>query len=317
MKYYNDIGQLVGRTPLVRINRMNPFPEIILLAKLEKYNPAGSVKDRIAKQMIETAEQTGLLTPDKTVIEATSGNTGIGIAMICALKGYQCELVMPESMSVERRMIMRAYGATVTLTSGDLGMNGAQDYVSYIVSEYPEKYHHLDQFSNPANWQAHYETTAMEILDDTDRTITHFVAGLGTSGTLMGVSKRLREELEEITIVSVEPDSESYIQGLKNLERSYVPEIFDELLIDQRIQVTDSDSTRIARDMGREEGLFIGQSSGAAIQGAIQLIGELHRNGQHDSVVVVILPDSGEKYISSGLFQATQKAKALSSSIVH
>ncbi|MHA2424574.1 MAG: PLP-dependent cysteine synthase family protein, partial [Candidatus Thorarchaeota archaeon] len=195
MEFYEDVSKIVGKTPLVRINKLNPYPEITLLAKLEKMNPGGSVKDRIAKFMIEVAEKRGDLTKEKVVIEATSGNTGIGLAMMCAIKGYSCELVMPESMSVERRKIMQAYGATVTLTPAENGIDGSQDYVLKKLSEEPTKYYSPNQYDNPANWMTHFETTAREILEDTRNRITHFVAGLGTSGTLMGVGRGLKSFL--------------------------------------------------------------------------------------------------------------------------
>ncbi|MHA1958161.1 MAG: PLP-dependent cysteine synthase family protein [Candidatus Thorarchaeota archaeon] len=305
MKYHNDISQLIGKTPLVKISRINPFPGITILAKLEKFNPAGSVKDRVAKYLIETGEKEGLLTRDRTVIEATSGNTGIGLAMVCALKGYQCELVMPESMSAERIAIMQAYGAIVTLTPTELGINGAQDYVRDKITTNPEEYFNPNQYDNPANWLAHYETTAEEILEDTDGRVTHFVAGLGTSGTLMGVAKRLREELDDVHIISVEPNSESFIQGLKDLENSYVPHIFESELLDGRLKVKDTDAERVTQALGLEEGIFVGQSSGAAMWGALEVARNLHDKGKRNKVIVVLLADSGEKYISSGLFSAS------------
>ncbi|MFW9798624.1 MAG: PLP-dependent cysteine synthase family protein, partial [Candidatus Thorarchaeota archaeon] len=230
---------MIGRTPLVRITRHNPYPEVTLLAKIEGNNPGGSVKDRIVKYMIDDAIESGNLTRDKTVIEATSGNTGIAIAMLSAVRGYRCELVMPESMSIERRKIMEAYGATVTLIPAELGIDGAQDYVNSKIEEYPDSYHQLNQYDNPLNWIAHYETTAQEIIEDTDGEVTHFVAGLGTSGTLMGVGRGLKEKIPDVKIISVEPESGSLIQGLKDLRTQYVPGIFDESILDQRVFVDD------------------------------------------------------------------------------
>ncbi|GAF82443.1 unnamed protein product, partial [marine sediment metagenome] len=213
MKYYSNILKLIGRTPLVRINKSNPNPNVLLLAKLEKYNPAGSVKDRIAISMIEAAEKEGILTHDKIVIEPSSGNTGIGLALICSVRGYLLEIVMPESMSIERRKIMTAYGAKITLTPADKGMNGAEDFVKELVAKNPDKYFYPDQFANSNNPLAHYRYTAEEIIDDTDGEIDVFVAGLGTSGTLMGVSKRLKEYNPNIKIIAVEPEPKQGIQG--------------------------------------------------------------------------------------------------------
>ncbi|MDF1540154.1 MAG: cysteine synthase family protein [Candidatus Thorarchaeota archaeon] len=311
MSYYDDVSQTIGRTPLVKINRLNPYREVTILAKLEKANPGGSVKDRVAKYMIEDAEQKGIITEDTVIIEATSGNTGIGLAMMCAIKGYSCELVMPESMSIERRKIMEAYGAKVTLTSGDLGINGAQDYVRRKVSENPEKYYSPNQYDNPVNWQAHYETTALEILEDTAGHITHFVAGLGTSGTLMGVAKRLREEVPGIEIVSVEPESGQLIQGLKDLKTQYVPLIFNQAILDQRIYVDEFSAECATRGLAMDEGIFIGQSAGAAMVGALDIAREMHDEGRQNVVIVVLLADSGEKYISGSLFSTSETTESM------
>jgi len=306
MMYYEDVSHMIGRTPLVRINKLNPYQEIILLAKIEGFNPGGSVKDRIAKYMIEDALEKGLLTKDKILIEATSGNTGIGLAMMSAIKGLQCELVMPESMSVERRKIIQAYGAKVTLIPAALGIDGAQDYVNSKLDTEPEKYYSPNQFDNPANWQAHFETTAREILEDTNNRVTHFIAGLGTSGTLMGVGRGLKEKLPEVQIVSVEPEPDAFIQGLKDLRTQYVPGIFDLDVLDRRIYVDDFSADCAARDLALEEGIFVGQSSGAAMVGALDVIGNLHEQGIEDAVVVVLLPDSGYKYISGRMFAARE-----------
>ncbi len=308
MRYYENISQLIGRTPLVKINRLNPFPENMILAKLEWFNPGGSVKDRIAKSMLDDAEERGILTPDKIIIEPTSGNTGIGLAMLSALKGYRCELVMPESMSVERRRIMRAYGARLTLTPAEKGTDGARDYVKIKVTENPEKYFWPNQYDNPANWQAHYENTALEILEATDSKITHFVAGLGTSGTLMGVARRLKEKIPDVTIVSVEPKPDSFFQGLRNLDTQYIPGIFDSSFIDKRLQVSEIDAQSMTRSMSLLEGIFCGQSSGATMWGAVTISKELHGKGTKDALIVVLLADSGQRYISSRLFTSTTEA---------
>ena len=297
MRYFNDILKLIGNTPLVKINKINPNPEVLMLAKLEKANPAGSVKDRIAINMIQHAENEGRLTKDKIIIEATSGNTGIGLALISAVKGYRLELVIPKSMSVERRKILTAYGAKITLTPADDGMNGAEDYVKKIVNEDPDKYFYPDQYSNPNNPQAHYLYTAQEIIEDTDGKIDVFVAGLGTSGTLMGVSKRLKEYNPNIKIIAVEPLPKQGIQGLKNFEVSYVPKIYDESRIDEKFYVNIEESEHGSRMLTLQEGLFCGISSGAAIKIAIDYARKMEKG-----IMVVVLPDGGEKYINHPIF---------------
>ncbi|MFX1485399.1 MAG: PLP-dependent cysteine synthase family protein [Promethearchaeota archaeon] len=309
MNYYNDISDLIGRTPLVRINKVNPFPDITILAKLEQFNPGGSVKDRIARSLIEDAEKRGLLNSDKTIIESTSGNTGIGIAMLCALKRYQCELVMPESMSIERRKIMMAYGAKVILTPAEEGTDGARNYVKRRLAEDPERYFSPNQYDNPANWKAHYETTAQEIFEDTDGKITHFVAGLGTSGTLMGVARGLKERISEVQIVSVEPKPNSFIQGMRDLCTQTVPKIFRESLLDERIHVSDIDAERTAKALGFLEGVFSGLSSGAAMFGALEVARALSESDYKDALIVVLLADSGERYISKSQYSLTIEAE--------
>lgn len=317
MKYYNDVSQMIGHTPLVRINHLNHYPEVTLLAKIESTNPGGSVKDRIAKHMIDDAIEKGLLTKDKTVIEATSGNTGIGIAMICAIRGFDCELVMPESMSIERRKILEAFGAIVTLTPAETGMDGAQDYVNYRLRESPEQYYSPNQFDNPANWKAHYQTTAKEVFEDTEGKVTHFVAGLGTSGTLMGVGRGLKERNPDIKIISVEPVPGSPIQGLKDLSTQYIPGIFDESILDQRIYVDELSAECVARSLAVDEGLFVGQSAGAAMTGALEVAKNLHEMENRESVIVVLLADSGSKYISGDLFSVPQQTLCVDSSKVY
>jgi cysteine synthase len=297
MKYYSNILKLIGRTPLVRINKSNPNPNVLLLAKLEKYNPAGSVKDRIAISMIEAAEKEGILTHDKIVIEPSSGNTGIGLALICSVRGYLLEIVMPESMSIERRKIMTAYGAKITLTPADKGMNGAEDFVKELVAKNPDKYFYPDQFANSNNPLAHYRYTAEEIIDDTDGEIDVFVAGLGTSGTLMGVSKRLKEYNPNIKIIAVEPEPKQGIQGLKNLDTSYVPPILDLSRIDEKVYVKLEDAAHASRMLTLAEGVFSGISSGAAMHVAIETAKKMD-----SGTLVVILPDGGEKYISHPIY---------------
>jgi len=222
----DSVLDLIGNTPMLRLSRINKNPKVEIHLKLEKFNPGGSVKDRIAKYMIEHAEEDGVLTKDKIVIEPTSGNTGIGLAIVCAVKGYKLVLVMPETMTMERRKMLMIHGARIVLSPSTKGMNGAEDMAKKIVEENPDKYFMPNQFANRYNTLTHYETTAEEIWGDTQGKITHFVAGIGTSGTLMGVSKRLREHKASLRVVSVEPESKTSIQGLKNLETQYVPKIF-------------------------------------------------------------------------------------------
>ena len=297
MRYYQNILKLIGKTPLVRINKINPNKNVLILAKLEKQNPAGSVKDRITVSMIEAAENEGILNNEKIIIEPSSGNTGIGLALVCAVKGYPLEIVMPETMSIERRKIMTAYGAKITLTPGDKGMNGAEDYVKKVVEENPGKYFYPNQFANENNPIAHYRYTAEEILEDTDGEIDVFVAGLGTSGTLMGVSKRLKEFNPRIKIIGVEPVPKSGIQGLKNLATSYVPDIFDERRLDEKIYVKLNEAEHASRMLSLQAGIFTGISSGAAMHVAIETAKKMKAG-----TLVVLLPDGGEKYISHPIY---------------
>ncbi len=311
MKYYDDISQIIGKTPLVKISKLNPYEEVLILLKLERGNPGGSVKDRIAKFMLEDAEERGLINPGTTIIEPTSGNTGIGLAMLCAQKGYDCEFVMPEYVSAERRKIISAYGARVTLTPAEDGIDGPKRHVKQMVSENPDKYFSPNQYENPANWQAHYFTTANEILSDTDGKITHFVAGLGTSGTLMGVSRRLKESNPNIEIIAVESEGATLIQGLRNLEVSQTPSIFDPSLIDKRAHVSYKQADSVSRRLAKEEGIFVGKSSGAAVFGALELAKELYESAKKDSVIVVLLPDSGERYLSESFYVTTVQSEPI------
>ena len=297
MKYFQNVLKLIGRTPLVRINKINPNKNVLMLAKLEKFNPAGSVKERIAISMIEEAEKQGILTKDKIIIEPSSGNTGIGLALVCAVKDYQLVIVMPETMSIERRKIMTVYGAKITLTPGDKGMNGAEDYVKEIVSKNPDKYFYPNQFANENNPLAHYRYTAGEIINDTDGELDVFIAGLGTSGTLMGVSKRLKEYNPNIKIIAVEPVPNAPIQGLKSLKTSYVPAIYDESRIDEKIYVSMEDAEHLSRMLALQEGIFCGISSGAAMHVALETAKKMD-----SGTMVVLLPDGGEKYISDPIF---------------
>jgi cysteine synthase len=294
-----DMVDLVGYTPLVRINHIVPNKKVKVFAKLERYNPAGSVKDRIAKFMIEYGEREGFLTKDKIVIEPTSGNTGIALAMVCAVKGYRLELVMPEAMSIERRKILTAYGAKIVLSPGARGMDGAIDLAKEMARD--PKYYMPLQFKNKYNVLAHYETTGEEIWKATKGKVNMFVGGIGTTGTLMGVSQRLKEYNPEIKIVGVEPYPNTSIQGLKNLSSQYVPEIYDPSRLDEKINVKDEDAFEMARVLTIREGIFCGISSGAAMWGAYQKAMELEKG-----VIVTLLPDGGEKYVSTPLYEPTK-----------
>jgi len=291
-----SILELIGNTPMVRINRMNPSSSLEIYLKLEKLNPGGSVKDRIAKYMIEYAERDGVLTKNKIVIEPTSGNTGIGLAIVCAVKGYRLVLVMPETMTMERRKILMIHGAEIILSPGSKGMNGAEDLAREIVRRNPEKYFMPNQFANKYNVTAHYETTAEEIWRDTEGRITHFIAGIGTAGTLMGASRNLKARNPKIRIIAVEPDAKTPIQGLKNLETQYVPAIFDESLIDEKHYVRLEEGEETARLLAVKEGVFCGPSTGAILHVALQKAKELDKG-----VIVVMAPDGGEKYLSTEL----------------
>jgi cysteine synthase B len=295
---YHNILEAIGRTPLVRINRMNPNPKVPLYAKLEGFNPTGSIKDRIALKMIEQAEESGALTPGKTIIEPTSGNTGIGLAMIGAVKGYDVEIVMSEAVSVERRKMILAFGATITLTDPAEGTDGAIRKAHELVSTYPDKYFMPNQFSNEYNKLAHYETTAHEIWNDTEGRVTHVVSALGTSGTIMGVGMGLKSKNPAVQVIEAQPVRNHYIQGLKNMQEAIVPEIYDPTKIDRHVMIESEEAFAMARRIVREEGIFVGMSSGAAMIAALDCIRELE-----SGLVVVLFADRGEKYLSTNLFQ--------------
>jgi len=291
-----NILQLIGNTPLVKIDRLNPNKKVGLYAKLEFLNPGGSVKDRIALKMIESAEKNKELTKNKIVLEATSGNTGIGLALVCAVKKYKLLLVMPNSVSLERKKILKAWGANFLLTPTEKGVDGAIEK-AYELFRKNKKYWLADQFNNPNNPLAHYQTTGPEIWQQTKGKITHFVAGIGTSGTLMGVAKFLKEKNPNIKVIGVEPNLGHKIQGLKNLKEAYKPGIFDKSLLDEKINIKDDDAFETARKLAKEEGVFAGMSSGAAMFIALQKIKEI-KNG----LIVVLLPDGGERYLSTKLY---------------
>ena len=299
---HDSVLSLVGQTPLVRMGRVSPNPAVTVCAKIEMRNPGGSIKDRVALAMIEAAERAGELTPGRTVIEATSGNTGIGLAMVCAVKGYKLKLLMPASASEERKRIMRAYGAEIVLTPGNLGTDGAIEEAYRLAREEPERYVLMDQFNNPASIEAHYAATAVEIFEATEGRVTHVVAALGTSGTAMGLVKKLKELNPACRVIAVEPRPGHKIQGLKNMQESYPPGIFDKHALDAIVPVEDDEAFAMARRLAREEGLLIGMSGGAAMAAATRLASELATG-----LVVVILADSGERYLSTTLFAAPEK----------
>jgi cysteine synthase len=291
-----SILDLIGNTPLVEVKRLNPNPNVKLLVKLEKFNPGGSVKDRVAKYMIEAAEKTGELTKNKTVIEATSGNTGIGLALVCRAKGYNIMLVMPETMSLERRQILISLGSKILLSDGAKGMDGAEDLAHSIVSRNPQNYFMPNQFANLANVQAHYDGTGAEIWRDTQGKVTHFFAGIGTTGTLMGVSKRLKEHNPNVKVIGIQPQPGTAIQGLKDLKNQYVPAIWKPECIDEVHYVMPQEAEETARLLTLQEGIFVGPSSGAILSVALKKAHEA-TNG----VFVALAPDGGEKYLSTTL----------------
>jgi len=293
----NNILELIGSTPLVRLNRLNPNPRVEVYVKLEYFNPGGSVKDRPAYAMIQAAEAAGELTAEKTVIEATSGNTGIGLALVCAVKGYRLLLTMPESASLERKRILKAMGAELLLTPAHLGTDGAIEEAYRLAREYPDKYFLADQFNNPANPASHQET-GREIWEQTDGQVTMVVATIGTTGTLMGLYRYLKQKYNAaIQVVGVEPYLGHAIQGLKNLKESYVPGIFDKSQVDQMVHVEDEEAFETARKLARQEGLLLGMSSGAAVAAALRQARELE-----GGLIVAIAPDSGERYLSTPLY---------------
>jgi cysteinyl-tRNA synthetase len=293
--------ELIGNTPLIRFRRICPNPNVEIWVKLECTNPGGSVKDRIAKSMIEAAEASGELNHDKVILEATSGNTGIGLALVGTVKGYKVLLAMSEAVSQERCQILSALGADFLRTPARLGTDGAIEAVYRLQRRDPGKYFIPDQYNNPANPLAHYNGTALEVWEQTGGRITHLVATMGTSGTLMGMSRRLKELNPDVQIIGVEPYLGHKIQGLKNMKEAYRPGIFDRKRLAEKVNIKDEDAYETSRLLAREEGLFVGMSSGAAAYVALQLAKELPRG-----VIVVILPDGGERYLSTTLFRTTE-----------
>ncbi len=302
--FFKNVVAAIGNTPLVEINHLHQVSGVKILAKIECANPGGSIKDRVALAMIERAERLGELPPgrsDKIVIEATSGNTGIGLAMVCAVKGYRLRLLMSERASEERKKIVQAYGAEIQLTPGHLSTDGAIEEAYRLAREEPETYVLMDQFNNPASIEAHYNGTGLEIWDQTQGAVTHVVCTLGTCGTAMGVTKRLKECNPEVCMVAVEPYAGHAIQGLKNMQESYPPGIYDKHALDRIMRVEDEEAFAMARTLARTEGILAGMSSGAAMAAAVKLAEELSAKGEQ-ALVVVILPDSGERYLSTPLF---------------
>ncbi len=300
---FSGILETIGNTPLVEIRKLTPNPKVRIFAKLESFNPGGSVKDRPALYMIERAEERGELTRDKVILEATSGNTGIGLAMVAAAKGYRLCLTMSESASEERKKILKALGAELRFTPAALGTDGAIEEAYVLMRENPDKYFLVDQFNNEDNIAAHYHGTAVEIWEQTGGQVTMFVASLGTSGTAMGCARRLKEYNPAIRIVGVEPYMGHKIQGLKNMKESYRPGIFDKSRLDEKVNILDEDAYEMARRLLREEGIFAGMSCGAAMHVAVEKAKELQ-----EGLIVVILPDSAERYLSTELFADKEKS---------
>jgi cysteine synthase B len=293
-----NILDYIGNTPLVEIKKLNPYyPNVRIFAKIEGHNPGGSIKDRPALFMINEAEKSGKLTKEKTIIEATSGNTGIALAMIAALKGYKIKLFMPECVSLERRKILESYGAELVLTPAKENTDGAIIRAKKLLNDYPDLYYMPDQFSNPANPLSHYKTTGPEILRQTNGEIDYLAVGIGSTGSLMGISKFLKENISNIKIVGLEPVKQHKIQGLKNLEESIIPQIFDPSIIDIHLYVNDEESFEYSRLLSTKEGLFVGMSSGAALSGAIKLAEKIKKGN-----IVTIFPDRGDRYLSTNLF---------------
>ena len=296
-KIYNTILDTIGNTPMVRINHLNPNPKVNIYAKIEGVNPGGSIKDRIGVKMIEQAENEGTLTRRKTIIEATSGNTGIALAMIGNAKGYTVKIVMSEAVSVERRQMIQAFGAEIILTDSEQGTDGAILKVEELLEKYPDKYFCTHQFTNKNNKLAHYETTAQEIWEQTGGDVDYFVSSLGTSGTLMGVSEALKRYNKAIKIVSAEPVKGHYIQGLKNMEEAIVPAIYDKSKLDEIIMIETEDAFHMMRQIAKKEAIFAGMSSGAAMLAATRVAERID-----SGTIVTIFPDRGEKYLSTGVF---------------
>lgn len=305
MKIAANVTELIGNTPLVRLNRLNTSQAQVVL-KLEFYNPAKSVKDRIGFAMVDAAEKAGLLKPGQTIVEPTSGNTGIALAMVAAAKGYGCVLFMPETMSKERRMLLRAYGAELVLTPGPEGMGGAIKRAEELVASDPEKYFMPQQFQNPANPEIHRNTTAEEIWRDTDGQVDILVSGIGTGGTITGTGEVLKSRKNSLRVVAVEPDASPVLSGgvkgphkIQGIGAGFVPQVLNTQIYDEIVRVSDEDAMDVARRLAKEEGILVGISSGAATWAALQVAARPENAGK---LIVVIIPSFGERYLSSALY---------------
>jgi len=306
MKIADNLSELIGNTPLVRLDRLAKGLDVKLVAKLESFNPGGSVKDRIGEAMIEAAERDGRITPGKTVIiEPTSGNTGIALAFVCAAKGYKLVLTMPETMSLERRMLLKAYGAELVLTPGPDGMRGAVEKAEELVAEYGDAYV-PQQFKNPANPEVHRRTTAEEIWRDTDGEVDFFVSGVGTGGTITGTGEVLKERKPSVQLVAVEPKASPVLSGgdpgphrIQGIGAGFIPEVLNTSIYDEVVQVSNEDAEQMTRRLATETGILCGISSGAATHAALTVA---NRQTSKGKMVVVILPDTGERYLTTQLF---------------